>query len=94
MFIKSVYEEFYRLYDFSPLLADGETISNPTVLVTEKKTGTDKSSTMVSNISVYNDTKVKYKIKAGTANKLYIITIRCETSNSQKFEGQVIMKVI
>lgn len=99
-FKKTVYEEFYRTHEFNRSdgegwLAIGETISTASVIVTERDTGIDKSSTMVSDAGPYGSpaTQVKYKIKAGEQGKAYLAAIRVNTSNNQKFEDIMLLEV-
>ena len=99
MFTKKIYEEYFRLYNFAPILADailadGETLATGAVTVIKKQTDSDESGSMVSDVSVYDDTKVKYKIKAGEVGKTYIIEIKCVTTNGQKFEDWLEMRVV
>lgn len=95
------YQEFRRS-DGNGWLADGETIGTQstdyTVKCYERDTGTETSSTMISNITVTdgNDTRsrVTYKIKAGAAGKNYIIKIIIKTSAGHTFEYWRELKVL
>lgn len=96
---KSVYEEPFRYHQFKR--ADGrgwlnelETVSTCTVTITEKATGDDVSSTMVANVAAYASTCVRYQLLGGVAGRVYTIDIRCVTSNTQKFEDKIELKVI
>jgi hypothetical protein len=82
---KTVYEEFFRYHDFSGWLGSNETISSCDIKIYEKITNTDKSSTMLSDVSPYQ-TKCKYKLLNGDEGKFYYIKIKTATSNGQKFE--------
>jgi hypothetical protein len=98
MITKTVYEEFFRYHEFRRAdsqgwLNESETLSSCEVKCHEKDTDADKSSAMVSDAGVYNNTKVKYKLKAGESGKLYYITIKAVTSNSQKFEDRLDLAV-
>lgn len=93
IFTKTAYEAFYRYHDFANWLAAGETLSTQTVTITEKIAGTDKTSLMISNTSVQT-TKVIYMIRAGDANKSYLIKIKTVTSTGQKFEDYLECKVL
>ncbi len=91
---KYPYEEFFRYHEFSPWLAEGETVSTPAVIVTERDTGDDKSSSMVSDVGPYGTTKARYMLKAGEKGKYYNIAIQITTSNNQKFEDRLQLQVI
>ena len=93
-FTKSVYEEFFRYHDFSNWLNESETLSTGNVIVLNKETEEDVSDSMVSDIEVYDDVKVKYLIKGGTTGTTYTVKIQCTTINGQKFEDQIELKVI
>ncbi len=84
-FEKASYEEFYRYFDFKNLLSNTETISTASATVTDISTGTDVSSSMISDVGSYGGTQVVYKIKGGTVGKTYAIKIMVVTSNDQKF---------
>lgn len=99
MITKTAYEEFFRYHEFKRpdgkgWLADEETISTAAVTIIEKETGQDVSASMVSSVSTYGNTKVKYMLKAGAAGKTYIATIKITTSTGQKFEDALEIKVI
>jgi len=79
-------EEFFRYHDFALWLNESETLSSGEVKAYEKDSGIDVSSTIISDVSVYSSTKIKYKLKAGDAEKIYILKIRAISSNGQKFE--------
>lgn len=93
-FIKTPYEEFFRYHDFDNWLNESETLISGDVIVLEKETGEDVSDSMVSDIEIDDDTKVKYLIKSGEAGKTYTVEIQCITSNGQKFEDQIELRVI
>jgi len=80
------------LVDFRHIGKDGlapeETISSPEVTC-EDKDGVDCSSDMISNVSVYEDTQVTYKLKGGTAGATYNIIVKTVTTNNQKLQGKV-----
>jgi hypothetical protein len=101
MLTKTVYEEIFRFHEFKRpdgegWLADQETLASAGVTIIEKVAGTDRSSTMIDLVSVYapDNTAVKYKIKAGTANLVYTVSIKGVTSNGQKFEDTYDIKVV
>jgi len=99
MIAKSAYEEFFRYHEFKRpdgkgWLGDEETASTAAVTIFEKDSGQDLSASMISAVSPYGNTKVKYMIKAGTAGKIYTIKIKITTSMGQKFEDTLDFKVI
>lgn len=96
MISKTSYEEIFRYHEFyrsdgKGWLTASETIITAAVTAKEKDTGADVSAAMISDVAPYGSplTKVKYKLKAGTADKVYIITIQITTSNNQKFEDNI-----
>jgi hypothetical protein len=98
MISKKAYEEFFRYHQFRRTDGKGwlgatETISTPAVTVAEKLTGADRSSTMISDVSVDSDTKVKYKLKAGTSGVDYLITIKVTSSLGNKFQDDLDLRV-
>ena len=99
VFRKYAYEERYRSYEFARTdgldgLADGETIASHAVTCAESKTGTDRTSTMISNTSVVSGTQVTYLLKGGTAGTTYTITVTAVTTLGQKIKGVVDIAVI
>lgn len=97
-FEKYAYEEVFRYYEFSRTdgkdgLATGETLSSCAVTCVDEN-DTDCSTAMISDASVVESTKVKYKLKAGTAGKSYSVIVKVVTSNGQKLEGFVAIDVI
>jgi len=93
IFTKTAYEEFYRYHDFANWLQSGEVLSSQIVTIYEKNTGAEETTTMISGTSVQT-TKVLYKIKAGIANKTYMIKIKVITNTGQKFEDQLECKIL
>jgi hypothetical protein len=49
---------------------------------------------MISDDSIVENTKVKYKLKAGTAGKSYTVIVKAVTSSGQKLEGTADIDVI
>lgn len=96
MFTKTAYEEIFRYREFRRpdgrgWLDENETISAAAVKCYELPALTDSSTTMISDVAAYGNpaTKVKYKIKAGTAGKRYRVNFRITTSSGQKFEDNL-----
>jgi len=94
MFLKRAYEEFFRYHDFTSWLDTEVNLSSGEVIVKNKVSGTDVSTTMVSDVSVYQNKKIKYKIKAGASSQAYIVAIRAIDSNGQKWEDAIECEVL
>jgi hypothetical protein len=78
-----LYRQFRRA-DGKGWINSSETITGtPTVTCVEKVTGTDRSSEMISNVAVYADTYVIFKLKGGTAGLFYMVAITIVTPNTQ-----------
>jgi hypothetical protein len=97
---KYPYEEIFRYRQFrradgSGWLNSSETLTGtPTVTVKEATSGVDRTQEMISDVAVYDTTQVIYFLKGGTANTLYIITIQVVSSNGQRFEDHLELKVL
>lgn len=96
---KRPYEEFFRFHEFRR--ADGrgwlnssETLSSCGVTITEKATGADVSAAMVANVAVYSSTQVRYQLLGGSPNALYTVAIQVVTTNEQRFEDKIELKVV
>lgn len=99
MITKTPWEEHFRACQFlrpdgGGPLTDGETLTAATVTATLQPAGTDATAALISDVAVYQGTQVRYKLKGGTAGKDYQLTVRAETSNGQKFEERLPLKVI
>ena len=93
-FTKQPYEEFTIAGEFSAVLEVGETLSTPVVSAMNKKTLADTTTDVTDQGSVVVDgTQVKVLVKAGVTKDTHKITIQTETSNSHKWEIDVLMKV-
>jgi predicted deacylase len=95
---KPAYNEEFRTMQFRRAdghgqLNDKETITDCAVVCTEKSTGTDATPEMISEVAVYDETQVKYRLKGGVAGKVYQLRIRITTSNGQKLEEVALLKV-
>lgn len=53
-------------------LATGETISTYDVKIYDSNTGTETTSTMISDTGIYENTKILYKLKDGVVDGTYI----------------------
>lgn len=93
MLIKPAYNAEFRTYDFSPQLTTGETLASATVQILRDDTGADDSATMVSDVAVYNDTEVRYKLFGGVSGKTYRRVFRVTTSNNQQLEESAALQV-
>jgi hypothetical protein len=94
-FTKQPYEEFVIAGEFSAVLATGETLSNPTMTAINKKTLEDTSAEVIESGTVaVSGTQVVGRVKAGVHKETHKITIRTETSDQNKWEIDVLMKVV
>lgn len=95
VFRKYPWEEIYRYFQFKrddsqDGLDVGETIASiNSVTSKDKATGIDMSATMLSNISIFDDTQVTYLLKAGVSGSKYILDFKAISSRGQKLEGSV-----
>ena len=93
-FSKQPYEEFVIAGEFSSVLATEETLSTPTMTAINKKTGVDTSAAVIEGGTVaVSGSQVIGRVKAGATKETHKITIRTETSDSNKWEIDVLMKV-
>lgn len=96
---KPAWNEEYRACEFrrpdgrGPLNSTETVQSVVSVTCKERDTGTDRTATMIANTAVYNNTQVKYQLLGGTAGTTYIRTIRIISSNGQKLEDSMAIKV-
>jgi hypothetical protein len=90
---KPAYNEEWRTFDFSPQLAAGETLTLAGVTIADSS-GTDASAAMISSVTVYADTMIKYRLKAGTAGTSYLRTFRVTTSSGQILEDRAPVKIV
>ena len=86
------YEEFFRYHDFTPWLGD-KNINLATVSVKEQGSEEEEND-MVSDVAPFENKKVVYKIKGGISGKTYICMIRIVTSDGQKFEDRIDLKIL
>jgi hypothetical protein len=96
---KPAWNEEYRAFEFKRPDGKGqlnvtETLIGAAVICTEEATGTDTSSTMITEAAVYNNTAVKYKLKGGTKGIVYRLEFQVTTSNSQKLSDTLVVEVI
>lgn len=81
-------EEFrtmeFRRPDGAGQLNAEETVTAAEVLCTERRTGTNATANMISDVAPYNSTQVRYRLKGGVKGSAYILEIRATTSNGQK----------
>jgi uncharacterized protein YxeA len=105
-FSKYATEEFYRYHEFKRTdgrgwLTTGEIIhtdvTDYTVKCYDRDTSTETSTTMISDVSVIDGnatrSRVKYKVKDGTAGKSYFLKITIVTSAGQTFIDEVDLNV-
>lgn len=98
-FQKYAYEELWRYYAFARAdgkdgLITGEELSTVAVTCLDS-TGTDKSSTMISDAAIHTTkTTAVYKLKGGTAGETYTVVVKVVTTNGQKIEGTATVEVL
>lgn len=91
MIKKTMYEEFYRYHDFSLWLEEEEGISFADVKAYHED---NEQQDMLSDIGIYNQKLVRFRIKGGQAGKQYRVSIKIITTNGQKFEDILSMLVV
>ena len=92
---KYVFEKRLFVIDFSELMATGETIeeSAPAPVVTSQKYNGDTTDLTITGVEVIGQT-VRMWIADGSQNTRYKIQCQIETSNDQKLQGNVLLKVL
>lgn len=97
---KPAYNEEWRVCEFrrpdgrGPLNSDETVQSVVSVTCADRSSGADASAAMISGAAVYNNTQVRYQLKGGTVGTTYVRAIRIITSNGQKLEDKLFIKVI
>ncbi len=94
---KRAWENYFRYQQFRRTDGRGwlnslETLASVnSVTCREKETGTDVTSTMISDEAVYSgdNTSVIYRLKGGTPGIVYVINFKVITSNGQNFEDEL-----
>jgi hypothetical protein len=95
-FTKQPYEEFMIAGDFTQVLESTETIvvGTSTVTATDKSTGEDTSATVLdASTKEVDGTQLRCRCRAGLTGEQHKITFRAVTSEENKWEIDVIMKV-
>jgi hypothetical protein len=83
---KPDYNEEFRTCDFSTILEITDTVITAGAVILDKL-GVDVSATMISDVTVASGNKgVRYKLKGGTTNEKYTLSIQIGTASVQKFE--------
>ncbi|MBC7964228.1 MAG: hypothetical protein H7Y05_14950 [Steroidobacteraceae bacterium] len=96
---KPAYNEEWRSCEFRRPDGKGplnelETVQSVvSVTCAERDSGTDRTATMIASAAVYNNTQVRYQLLAGVAGMVYVRTIRIVSSNGQKLEDKMAIKV-
>jgi hypothetical protein len=95
---KAAYEETFRTVQFrrpdgQGPLNESETLVSASVSCAAAKTGEDATAAMLSDVATYDETQVRYLLKGGTAGTEYLLSVRVATSNGQKFEERLALKV-
>lgn len=98
MITKRPWEETFRTVQFlrpdggGPLSTE-ETLTAATVSATQHTTGADSTADLIADVAVYDNTQVRYRLKGGTAGTDYLLIVRVDTSNGQKFEERLTVRV-
>ena len=90
-FRKQPSEEYSISVDFSEILKVDETITKETVTAS---LGSEDKTTDIIASSTISDKKIIIKIKDGEHRNTYKLTIVIETSGSNIFEEDILMRVI
>lgn len=91
-------ESFFRYHEFRRAdgqgwLANEETLTGtPGVSIISADNGAARPE-MVSQVAVYNQTSVRYRLAGGTPGS-YFVTIAVETSGGQVFEDRLMLVVL
>lgn len=89
---KSPTEAVSILFDFEPYLAEGETLSNPTLDVRAVRNLDENPATRFSAPMIINGT-VYTLMTDGTLGEDYEVICKVHTSNSQKLEAPMLQPV-
>jgi hypothetical protein len=89
---KQPWEVIKYTLDVSALLVSGATISSLEVKAFDVA-GNDVTSTII-NASSYSGSEVYITVQNGTANSRYDIRVRLTLSDGQKFEEDLILRVV
>ena len=100
VFRKYASEERWRYFDFARTdgkdgLITGESISSAAVTCLNS-TGGDCTTSMIASVSISTAvlTRVIYLLKGGTFGEIYTVKVKVLTSESQRVEGQCLIKII
>jgi hypothetical protein len=74
-------------------LSPGETVASCEVFCLERATGVDTTETMVSDVTPYDQTQIKYRLKGGVAGKVYNLFFHFVSSHGQKLSDQIVLRV-
>lgn len=92
---KPAWNEEWRVCWFTGQLNEDETVQSvDSVTMQEGLTGPITTADMISGAAPYNGTGVRYQLKGGTPGKTYIRVIRIISSNGQKLEDKMPVKVV
>lgn len=94
MLIKPVYNDEVRIWDFSPQLPDDETLAAATVQIRRIDTADDCSADMISNVAVYNQVEIRYRLFGGSPGVTYQRVFRATTSSGRQIEDTAPVKCI
>jgi hypothetical protein len=91
--IKPVYNDEWRVFDFSTLLAVGETVTTAGIVVNAVD-GTDMSTSMVSDVQPYQSSGIVYKLRGGVSRHVYTRHFQVVTNYGNKLEDSAKIKVV
>jgi len=83
----------FRRPDGKGQLNAEEVITACDILCAERSSGTPVAD-MVSEVAVYDQTQVRYRLKGGSPDKVYLLTVRITTSNGQKLAEKILVRVV
>ena len=91
---KQSWEEHIVTVDASSTLATGDSIKSGTLTVKAfDSDGTDVSSTIISGTPSFTGTDIQVELIAGTDDEDYNIRVRFETTNGEKIEDDLTLRI-
>ena len=88
---KEAWEIRYLEFDLTDSLATADTISSITVTIWEG--ATEKTTTMILGTPSFSGAKVYAFVQAGTAGTDYYVRVRVTTTNGEKLEDDLLLRV-
>lgn len=95
---KTEYEELWRYHNFRRNIANegwlpaGVTLSSIDIVM-EDSSGATCTSSMLSSVSVFSESKVQYFLKGGTQGQKYTMNLKAIGSDGQKYEDRIIVTI-